>query len=108
MTRSDKWQKRPAVMKYFGFRNFIRLNANVMGYRLTEHLDITFIVPMPTSWSSKKRGENDGKPNQTRPDLDNYLKAFLDAMIDEDNFVWSVKATKVWGMEGKIIVHPNC
>ena len=38
----------------------------------------------------------EGKPHQQRPDVDNYAKAFLDALCEDDSHVYSLKAEKYW------------
>ncbi len=100
-TRSDKWKKRPSVMRYRAFCDEVRA-AGVELYPCGLH--ITFIVPMPKSWSDRKKAEMDGQPHQQRPDVDNYLKSALDAVYGEDCHVWDIRATKLWGREGAIIV----
>ena len=45
-----------------------------------------------------------GKPHQSKPDIDNLIKAFLDALLDDDAHVWDIRATKVWGTDGSIEV----
>lgn len=68
-------------------------------------LEITFIMPMAKSWSKKKKAEYDGKPHKQTPDLDNMVKAFKDALLEQDSGVWRYeKITKLWGYEGFIIV----
>lgn len=105
MVRSDKYAKRPVVERYFAFRNFMRLRANILKCELTPVMEITFIITMPASWSKKKRLEMDGKPHQQDPDIDNLIKAVLDSFGKEDNFVWRVTAQKIWGKSGKVIIH---
>ena len=64
---------------------------------------ITFILPMPQSWSRKKRIETHGKPHQQKPDLDNLLKALADAVHEEDCRIWNYGSiTKLWGETGAI------
>ena len=46
----------------------------------------------------------DGRPHQQKPDVDNLLKALMDALFDDDCKVWSVAVSKVWGESGKITV----
>lgn len=101
MTQSDRWKKRPAVVRYWNYKDEVRLNK-VFVPESGSH--ITFILPMPKSWSKKKKIEMDGKPHQSTPDKDNLEKALLDAIFDEDKKVWDSRVTKQWGKEGKIIV----
>lgn len=57
---------------------------------------------MPPSWSEKKKQAFDGKPHQVRPDADNYLKAFMDALCKDDSYVWDARVIKYWAREGRI------
>lgn len=43
-----------------------------------------------------------GKPHQQRPDKDNFEKAFLDAVCEEDSHIWDGRETKLWSEEGAI------
>ena len=98
MTRADRWKKRQSVLKFFAFRDAVRQSH---AWETLELLDmdsfkIVFHVPMPKSWSKKKKKQFEGKPHQQRPDLDNYLKAWKDSVYEEDAIVWNVEATKLW------------
>jgi Holliday junction resolvase RusA-like endonuclease len=101
MTRSDAWRKRPAVMRYWAFKDECRLH-NV---KLSEGDSvITFVLPMPKSWNALKRQTMNGKPHRQTPDLDNLLKALQDAVMDQDKTIHRVTLSKVWGIKGQIIV----
>ena len=98
MTRADRWKKRQSVLKFFAFRDAVRQSS---AWKTLESLDmdsfkIVFHVPMPKSWSKKKKTQYDGKPHQQTPDLDNFLKAWKDSVYEEDAIVWNVEATKLW------------
>ncbi|HHQ6593929.1 RusA family crossover junction endodeoxyribonuclease [Serratia fonticola] len=101
MTQRDRWAKRPPVLRYFAFCDEIRHNRISLpesGYH------VTFVLPMPPSWSKKKRAEMAGKPHQQKPDADNLLKALMDAIYNEDCSVWDVRVTKRWGDTGEITI----
>ena len=99
MTQRDKWQKRPAVLRYRAFCDEVRAH----GVRLPESdAHIIFHMPMPSSWSQRKRKEMIGQPHQQRPDLDNLIKALGDAVHVEDSGLWDYRATKVWAETGAI------
>jgi len=66
---------------------------------------VIFVLPMPNSWSNKKKTQMDGQAHQAKPDADNMLKALCDAMYSDDSGVWDVRITKVWGYEGQIIIN---
>lgn len=101
MTQSDKWKKRPCVLRYWSFKDEVRRH----GIGLQHHgSHVTFVLPMPKSWSNKKRAEMYGQPHQSKPDLDNLKKALLDAIFDDDKVVWDMWVTKIWGRIGEIWV----
>ena len=104
MTQRDRWAKRQIVIDYFAFRDtekqeierLLALQNNNDKNKSWEELDISFFIPMPKSWSKKKRSEMAGTPHKQRPDLDNYIKGLLDALLEEDCKVWRVSARKIW------------
>jgi len=101
MTRADKWKKRPEVLRYRAFCDHVRL----LGVKLPEaNSHITFIPPLPKSWSKKKRAEMNGKPHQSKPDKDNLEKALLDALFEDDAHIWDSRVTKLWGEVRQIII----
>ncbi len=59
-------------------------------------LHVTFYLPLPKTWSKKKKKACHGLLCQSRPDLDNLLKGFFDALVSEDKFVASISACKRW------------
>ena len=98
MTQSDKWRKRPCVVRYFAFRDQVRL----LGIEIPERVRIVFVLPMPASWSKAKRAAMDGQPHTVRPDIDNFCKAALDSVFDDDAHIWEIHASKIWGFTGAI------
>jgi len=104
MTRSDKWNKREVVARYFRFKDDVRSLCERVGYEQGERLDIVFVMPAPPSWSKKKAASFLGKPHQNKPDTDNMVKAWLDAHLKEDSHVWDIKAMKIWGEYGQIML----
>lgn len=106
MTQRDKFKKRPPVIRYRAFCDHVRL--------LNVHLPqsgarVTFVLPMPKSWSKKKRDELNGMAHTQKPDLDNLLKALADAVYEEDAGIWDIHARKVWGRDGliEIVINEN-
>lgn len=99
MTRSDRWKVRPATTRYWQFKD--RINV-LYGGKLPASFEVQFNVPMPKSWSNKKRLEFLDKPHQQKPDVDNYLKSFLDSLCEDDSYVYDVRAVKKWSYLGSI------
>lgn len=98
-TQSDRWKKRPAVMRYRAFCDDLRAR-NCTFPESDSH--VIFHMPMPKSWSKKKRAEMLGQPHQQKPDVDNLTKAILDAVLKDDSGVWDVRTTKRWSEIGCI------
>jgi len=101
MTQRDKWKQRPSVMRYRAFKDQVRDHRVTLP---TSGAHIIFHIPMPKSWSKKKRRDMRGQGHQQTPDLDNLLKALKDALFDDDSHIWDYKASKVWALEGAIII----
>lgn len=101
MTQRDRWAKRPVVIRYYTFCNKLReMYTSGIGGKV----ELEFHVPMPKSWSKKKKLQMVGQPHTQRPDIDNFIKSVLDALCDDDSHVWSVKAEKYWSNEGKVVI----
>lgn len=110
MTQSDRWQQRPAVMRYRAFCDELRLRWNLAGLNeVPDKIELVFHLAMPKSWSKKKKQSMAGKPHQQRPDLDNLAKAFFDALLDEDSHVYKMRLSKFWAVSGhiEIITHDD-
>lgn len=118
MTKSDQWKldpfhkdpkkrQRKPVTRYFKFKRDIKAQAEQNGFKLPEsEFHAVFIIPMPHSWSQKKKNQMNGAPHKQKPDLDNMIKAVKDSLCDEDKSVWDYRLTKYWGVAGKIIIYP--
>lgn len=102
MTQSDKWKKRDCVLRY---RDFCDKCRSCKIQLKNNSQSILFVLPMPKSWSKKKREKMKGKPHTSRPDLDNLEKALSDAILKEDSMRWDGRATKIWGNTGTIILY---
>lgn len=103
MTQRDRWAKRSVVVRYFAYCDSLR--AALPGFVVPDRLGLEFSIPMPKSWSAKKRVLLKGKPHKQRPDIDNLAKAFMDALADDDSYIYSLKAEKYWDESGSIKVY---
>lgn len=104
MTRSDKWKKRPCVMQYRAFKDECRLKKVALpdgGFH------VHFVLPMPESWSQKRKFETCGSQHDGKPDLDNLVKALFDALYGDDAHLSDFTATKWWGYCGSMAIYPR-
>lgn len=100
MTQADKWKLRPACAKYWAFKDECRQ----MGVQVPDGSCIHFVIPFPKSWGPKRREQMLMQRHRQRPDIDNLVKALLDAVHEEDCIISEIHAIKVWGETGQIIV----
>lgn len=67
---------------------------------------LVFYLPMPASWSKRKRASMLHSPHCQKPDLDNLAKAVLDGLqplIGDDCRVWQFEVLrKLWAEHGGI------
>lgn len=101
-TRADSWKKRPVVLNYYAYMDELRLKLR--NFELSSRYRIVFGIPFPKSYNEKKRTKLDDTPHMLRPDLDNLIKAFQDAMLKEDGMVYEIHAKKLWSRKGYICV----
>jgi len=104
MVRGDVWKKRKCVVKYRRFADLCRLEKVQLPLSGGH---VIFVLPMPDSWSKKKKNLFDGKAHSQTPDLDNLIKAIGDAVYADDSGIWDIHVTKLWGSEGRIIVEAS-
>lgn len=102
LTQRDKWKLRPVVVKYRAYCDELRLK--MPAYELGMSVHLIFHLPMPRTWSKKKRAENVGTYHDQKPDIDNLAKGFMDAFKCEDKHVAILHAEKYWAEEGSIEV----
>jgi Holliday junction resolvase RusA-like endonuclease len=60
--------------------------------------DVTFYMPIPTSWSGVKKEQHDGAMHTSKPDIDNLIKGLFDSFNKiawkDDNQVYEVHSIK--------------
>ena len=86
-----------AIMAQFRELGFVKLLKDPLGVK------IDFYTEIPKSYSKKKRAEHIGKPDPRKPDLDNYIKFYLDVMnalvYKDDSIITSIQCTKTFSEE---------
>ena len=96
---------------YWDWTKTLRDLAHIQGFRYSQaeiaSISFVFTVPYPKSWGKKKRKEMAQKPHKTKPDLDNFLKATIDALFpDGDHKISKYEGVwKEWGEKGAIIIN---
>lgn len=109
-TQRQKWVD-PSAKRYNAYKQAIAGSAasqSIVGQPTPAPLALkmVFVMPIPESWSKKKRWDALNKAHMTKPDLDNLIKGCTDALNgvvwQDDKQIVSVEATKVYGFEPRI------
>lgn len=90
MTQSDKWKKRPCVLRYWAFCDACRAQIKT----LPDTPFFVFGVKMPLTWGGEVRATMLGRPHQIKPDVDNFIKSM--DWIGQDQHIWAVAGIKIW------------
>lgn len=102
MSRRDRFDPRPSVIRYYDFANQLRTICSQSD--LPENHFLVFYLAMPKSWSKKKKKELLHTPHCQTPDIDNLFKAFVDGLYyqSNDSHVWLCQAAKIWSDQSAI------
>lgn len=116
MTQRDKWKGRKCVLDYFAYRDQVK----ELGIDVKDGgSHIIFVVPMPKSWSEKRKYRLNGLPhcgtlNKAKTnDVDNLHKALMDAIFykhsdfKDDSHIWDIRISKFWGYVGRVYIINN-
>lgn len=90
-------KRKRRLERYNLYKQELWLKAREAEFELPDGLfRVVFYIPVPASWSLKKKAAQHMKPHQSKPDTDNLIKAFFDALRKEDKAIWDHRATKLW------------
>ena len=106
LRRTHQGRFSPAAKRYHEYMNSLRVLARAEGLTLADSFAVVFHMPMPKSWSQKKKDRLRGEPHQQKPDYSNCLKALEDALHPNDKEIWRVHGEQRWADEGSIVVSP--
>lgn len=86
------------IEKYNQYKIDLLSLCKAKGFDLpAQGLCINFYIPVPKSWSAKKKRLYHGTLHQSTPDIDNLIKATFDSIVLEDKFVGHIGCvTKRW------------
>lgn len=101
-TRADAYKGRPVVLRYRAYKDEIRLRRVEVAPRGAH---ILFVLPMPASWSKRKKRQMNSEPHESVPDIDNLAKGLLDALFDDDAHISDIRISKQWGHVGGIWIN---
>jgi hypothetical protein len=101
MVSSDRYRKRPAVLRYRAYADHLRL----LGAVLPESYLVIAYFAMPASWSNAERRRRDLTPHQVKPDGTNILKGIEDVLCPHgDQQLFDGRFRKVWAHADRIVI----
>ena len=105
MTQSDKWKKRPCVMRYRDWKDKARAAAGELPpVETIQSVSWLAVFSTPKSWSKKKKAAAIDQLHRSKPDRDNIDKALLDALFPEDSGIAAGTLEKRWGIAERLEV----
>jgi len=107
MTKAASYSDKPGVVKFRAFCAEVRRRE----IELPGAFRVEFFLAMPPSWTEAHRDHARGETHNVKPDLDNLVKALMDAVFYKrkggDSHIWCVVASKRWSeAESHFIVTP--
>lgn len=100
MHHSDRWAKRPPVLRYRASCDELRLR----GLRVPERYAFVFYLPMPASWTRTRRDAMRGTAHQSKPDATNLQKTVEDALCLRDEAMNDVRSIKRWSDHPRLVI----
>jgi len=83
--------------KYNDYKSSLSELAKKKSFAIPEQgVHILFYFPVPKSWTKSKKQEMHMKLHQSKPDIDNCIKALFDSLMKEDKYIADFRATKKW------------
>lgn len=104
-TKSDKWKKRPSVLRYRDWADRTRAEARkavdrkVPGLVLRSYgrMKAVAFFALPSSWNAATKARMLGRPHCQRPDADNLMKAIGDGLFPTgDEHLYDLQISKYW------------
>lgn len=90
-------KRKRRLEQYNDYRENLFKTAKAKNFIMPQHgAHLVFYLPVPKSWRPGRKAATHLLPHQSKPDLDNLIKAFKDALLVEDKEIWNYQATKLW------------
>lgn len=73
------------------------------------NIRLDFYLPIPSSFSNKKKIMMEFQPVTKKPDIDNLVKAVMDAinytnLWEDDSRIWKIESSKVYSKEPRCYI----
>lgn len=93
-----KWYNRKwEIKRYWDYKDALKFEAARQKFEIpTKEFWAKFYIPMPKSWSAKKKERMCFVLHESKPDSDNLIKAMFDALRKKDQVISDYRASKFW------------
>lgn len=90
--------RRNTIKRYFDYKRDLYEEAKKKKFEIPPNgAWFKFYIPMPKSWSKKKKRELCFEPCPSKPDCDNLCKGLFDALLPKrDELITDYRASKFW------------
>lgn len=94
----QKYLNRKNVIKrYFDYKRALKAEALRQGFEMPKKdAWVKFYMPMPPSWSQKKKNRMCFELHESKPDVDNLIKALKDSLVAKDSTISDYRSSKFW------------
>jgi Holliday junction resolvase RusA-like endonuclease len=81
-------KRKKYIERYNQYKEDLRNEASDKNFIIPDHnWSVVFFVPVPKSWTKKKKAQQHLKLHRPRPDIDNFLKALFDPLKTQDSSI---------------------
>jgi len=99
--RKDIWDPSPSVQRYRAFKDEVRAQK----VKISATPFVVFYMPMPDSWTGKRRDRYRMATHLTPPTLGDLLDGLFEAVFETDySHLAAVQGLKFWADTGSILV----
>jgi Holliday junction resolvase RusA-like endonuclease len=96
-------KRKKRIERYNQYKRDLKFQYEALALDLSDgKFKVVFYIPLAKSYRPKRdigeieRSKMNNAPHKRKPDYDNLLKAFGDAIFENDSFIWSVHCEKRW------------
>lgn len=91
------YNRKYAIKKYFDYKRALKEQAERQNFIMPKKNGwVRFYLPMPPSWSDKKKSRMCFELHESKPDADNLIKSLKDSLLSKDQTIADYRGSKFW------------
>lgn len=96
-TPNNYYNRKQTIKRYWDYKRKLKELADEQKFIMPiEGAFVKFFIPMPPSWSKKKKAEKCFTLCTSAADIDNYIKGFFDSLMVQDKMIADYRAAKFY------------